>query len=741
MNEVRIERRLAAIVCADVVGYSRLIGADEAGTVSAWRAHREAILPIATRYRGRLVGTQGDGLLFEFASVVDAVAGALAVQACMAERGSVEPEDQRFRLRIGINLGDIIVEGGDILGDGVNVAARLEALADPGMICVSDVVREQVQGKLPVVFDDLGPRSVKNITRAVHAWRVRPAGSVPPPATTSTASTAMDAPAPPPRRSVLRAAIMALAVLLVLGIATFGTWLSGTWPWSGTSRPAGVAIMVLPFESPTGQDQEYFSDGITEDIITALSKMAALANQQNLRVIGRSTSFSWKGRKIDVRQLGRELGITHALVGSVRREGGRLRISAELIDAWTGRSDWAERYDRDTGAVFDIQDEVTGKVVSTLIAMLDVTSAGNNPMGRPSGKSGTPGAEDPDERQRREEAEARARAAEARRREEEARTQAERAPKTAPPRPAPAEPITPPPAPSAPAPAPKAARPSSPVPAPAPPPPDVAAAPSAPARAVMRPAPEVYDLLLQARLLAAKGERPALLEARALLLRAVAREPHYVPLQMALADTYRAAYERRWEATDGAMEGLEAALRSIDAALSLAADSPMGLAMRSLVLAHMGRHDEAKEAAQRAIAAKDADAAVLDRAAYTFVLVGESSVALDVLARARTLDPVPSPAALSVAARALFLLGRDADATKSADACLVRAPAERDCLEIAAAAAARLDKGDAARSALAKLTALDPGFGPETPRMRFAKSYRNSRDLDAIVEALRKAGA
>ena len=736
MNEVRVERRLAAIVCADVVGYSRLIGADEAGAVSAWRAHREAILPIATRYRGRLVGTQGDGLLFEFASVVDAVAGALAIQACMAARGSAEPEDQRFRLRVGINLGDIIVEGGDILGDGVNVAARLEALADPGMICVSDVVREQVQGKLPVVFDDLGPRSVKNITRAVHAWRVRPAGSVPPPATASAASTAMDAPAPPRRQSVLRPEIMTLAVLLVLGIATLGTWLGGTWPWSGTSRPAGVAIMVLPFESPAGQDQEYFSDGITEDIITALSKMAALANQQNLRVIGRSTSFSWKGRKIDVRQLGRELGITHALVGSVRREGGRLRISAELIDAWTGRSDWAERYDRDTGAVFDIQDEVTGKVVSTLIAMLDVTSAGNNPMGKPSGKGGTSGAEDPDERQRREEAEARSRAAEARRREDQARKQPERGPEA--PRPAP-DPTTSPPAPSAPAPAPKAARPSSPVPAPAPPPPAVAAAPSAPARAVMRPAPEVYDLLLQARLLAAKGERPALLEARAVLLRAVAREPNYVPLQMALADTYRAAYERRWEATDGAMEGLEAALRSIDTALSLAADSPMGLAMRSLVLAHMGRHDEAQATAQRAIAAKDADAAVLDRAAYTLVLVGDSSAALDVLARARTLDPVPSPAALSVTARALFLLGRDADAAKSADACLARAPAERDCLEIAAAAAARLDKRDAARAALAKLTALDPGFGPETPRMRFAKSYRNGRDLDAIVEALRKA--
>ncbi|MCW5745233.1 MAG: adenylate/guanylate cyclase domain-containing protein, partial [Alphaproteobacteria bacterium] len=180
MSTARVERRLAAIVCADVVGYSRLVGLDETATVAAWRAHREAILPVAAAHRGRLVGTQGDGLLFEFASVVDAVAGALAIQQTMAARAAAEPEERRFRLRVGINLGDIIVEGADILGDGVNVAARLEALAEPGSIVVSGVVRDQVMDKLQVAFDDLGPRSVKNIARAVHAWRVRPAGSAAP---------------------------------------------------------------------------------------------------------------------------------------------------------------------------------------------------------------------------------------------------------------------------------------------------------------------------------------------------------------------------------------------------------------------------------------------------------------------------------------------------------------------------------------------------------------------------------
>ncbi|TXL70016.1 adenylate/guanylate cyclase domain-containing protein [Vineibacter terrae] len=740
MNEARVERRLAAIVCADVVGYSRLVGADEAGTVAAWRAHREAILPLAAAHRGRLVGSQGDGLLFEFASIIDAVAGALAIQATMAARGAAEPEPRRFRLRIGINLGDIIVDGSDILGDGVNVAARLEALAEPGTICVSGVVREQVQGKLPVAFDDLGPRSVKNIARAVHAWRVRPADSAAPRAATAPPGSDMPARTPstaPPRQpATLRRVAAALAVLLLLaGAVGAGTWLAGTWPWSAAWRPAGVAIIVLPFESPAGQDQEYFSDGITEDIITALSKMAVLANQQNLRVFGRSTSFAWKGRKADIRQLARELGITHALVGSVRRDGGRLRISAELIDAWTGRSDWAERYDREAGAVFDIQDEVTGRVVSTLVAMLDVTSGRNNPLANPSGKGDEPKTADAEAEQRRQEAEARARAAEARRKAEEAaRRQDEQSPKR-PLRPAPG---------AAPAPAPAPSPPSSPPPssktsadaAPTPPP-----APAAPPTTtlVTRPPPDVYDLVLQARLLAGKDARAALLQARSLLLRATAAAPGYVPAQLALADTYLAAYERRWDPADGAPEGLETALRGLDGALALTPDAPLALALRSAVLAHLGRHDDARDDARRAVGAKDTDAAVLARAAGTLVLVGDSPGALAALARARQRDPVPGSAALSVEARALFLLGRDAEAAKAAEACRARAASDRDCLETSAAALARQGKLDAARAALATLKALDPTFTADSPRLRFARSYRNGADIDAVVAALRQA--
>ncbi len=715
----RIERRLAAIVCADVVGYSRLLGADEAAMVGAWREHRTAILGVAAAHRGRLVGTQGDGLLFEFASVVDAVAGALAIQETMATRAAGEPEDRRFRLRIGVNLGDVIAEGADILGDGVNVAARLEALAEPGTVCVSGVVREQVLGKLPVAFDDLGPRSVKNIQRAVHAWRARPAGPVP-------VATASDMPPAPRGTPVRRKVLAGVATLLLLcAAAALGTWLAGVWPWVPPQRPDGVAIMVLPFESPAGQDQEYLGDGITEDIITALSKMAARANRQNLHVIGRSTAFSHKGQKVDVRRLARELSLTHVLVGSVRRDGGRLRIYAELIDAWTGRSNWAERYDRNAGDVFDIQDDVTGKVVSTLMAMLDTGSpGGGNPLA---------GGQETSEEARLREAEqaARRRAQEARQREEqEARRRAQEAARRGQEAPRSASP----PAPPAPAPAPPAAaaRPAPPAPAPA------ARRAAAP---VHRPSHEVYEQVLQARKLANEDSRDAVLQARALLLRATEAEPRYVPALLALADTYLIAYARRWTEADGAVEGLEAALRAADAALALMPDAPQALATRGLALAHLGRHDEARAAAGRVVNARAAETAALERAALILVFDGEPAGALDLLARARKHDPLPSPAALGVEARALFLLARDGEAVRAAESCLARHAGARDCLEIAAAALARQDKGEAARAMLARLRTLDPAFNAETPRTRFAKSWRRPADLEALITALRKAGA
>jgi tetratricopeptide (TPR) repeat protein len=255
---------------------------------------------------------------------------------------------------------------------------------------------------------------------------------------------------------------------------------------------------------------------------------------------------------------------------------------------------------------------------------------------------------------------------------------------------------------------------------------------------VTRPAAAVYDLVLQARLLAGKDARAPLLEARALLLRAVESEPHYVPAQLALADTYLAVYVRRWDDADGTPETLDAAMRAIDEVLALTPQSPAARAMRAAVLAHLGRHDEAVAAVDQVVGARDADAATLDRAAQVLLLAGQSHKALALLERARTADPVPSPAAMATQARAEILLGRDAAAANTAEACLARAATEHDCLETAAAALARQGRLDSARSMLDKLRAIDPAYGTDTLRRRFARSYRQAGDIEAVVMALGK---
>jgi len=312
--EDRVERRLAAILCADVAGYSRLMGADEEGTLAALKGHRrELIDPLLATHQGRIVKTTGDGMLIAFPSVVDAVRCAVVVQEGMASRNANLPEDRRIRFRVGINVGDVIVEDGDIFGDGVNVAARLEALAEPGTICVSAVVREQVADKLPIGFADLGAHTVKNIARPVHVFRVE-------------ARAAPGAPAAP-----------ALAL------------------------PDRPSIAVLPFQNMSGDaEQEYFCDGMVEDIITGLSRI------RWLMVIARNSSFAYKGKAVDVKQVGRELGVRYVLEGSVRKAGGRVRITGQLIEAASGAHLWAERYDRDLTDIFALQDEITLAVIGAI---------------------------------------------------------------------------------------------------------------------------------------------------------------------------------------------------------------------------------------------------------------------------------------------------------------------------------------------------------------------------------------
>src|SRR6516165_6698757 len=318
MAEERVERRLTAILAADVAGYSRLMEADEEGTLSALKTlRREVTDPKIKQHRGRIVNTTGDGLLCEFASVVDAVRCAVEVQREIAARNADVQADRRIDFRIGINLGDIILDENDIFGDGVNVAARLEALAEPGGICVSRVVRDQVRDKLAISFEDMGEHRVKNIVRPVRAYRALLSGGA-------------------DRLSTLSETTASRAV---------------------TGRPS---IAVLPFKNVSGDpEQEYFVDGITEDIITALSKWSWFL------VIARNSAFAYKGKSVDLKDIGRDLGVRYVLEGS-RRVGQRVRVSSQLIDIATGAHLWAERYDRDLTDIFAVQDDITSRVVSAI---------------------------------------------------------------------------------------------------------------------------------------------------------------------------------------------------------------------------------------------------------------------------------------------------------------------------------------------------------------------------------------
>ena len=317
MDEVPVTRRLAAILAVDIVGFSRLMGVDEEGTLARLKRLRaELVDPAIGDCRGRIFKTTGDGLLAEFPSVVNAVQCAVRVQSAMAERAAGEPDDRRIVLRIGINLGDVIVEGEDLYGDGVNVAARLEGICDAGGIFVSGSAHEQVADKLKLTFEDLGEKSVKNIARPVRVYCVRPQGQ-------------------------------------------------GARPRGPSAKAAATAetpsIAVLPFQNMSGDaEQEYFSDGITEDIITDLSKLSGLL------VIARNSTFTYKGKPADVREVGKRFGVTHVLEGSVRRAGDRVRITAQLLQSGTGHHVWAERYDRNLADIFAVQDGITREIVAAL---------------------------------------------------------------------------------------------------------------------------------------------------------------------------------------------------------------------------------------------------------------------------------------------------------------------------------------------------------------------------------------
>ena len=322
MTDNRVERRLSAILAADVAGYSRLTGLDEEGTHVRLRERLRGLAdPKISEHRGKVVKHTGDGVLAEFGSVVDAVRCAIEVQRGMAEQNAAMPQVKRIEFRIGIHVGDIIVDDNDIFGDGVNIAARLEGIAEPGGVCISDDAQRQVRGKVDFAFEDMGPQNLKNIVEPMRAWRLR-----------MNASGSAAAPIEPPVEST-----QALAL------------------------PDKPSIAVLPFQNMSGDpEQEYFADGMVEEITTALSRFKWLF------VIARNSSFTFKGKAVDIKEVGRRLGVRYVLEGSVRKASGKVRITGQLIDAVTGTHIWVDRFERDLTDIFALQDEVTVAVVSAI---------------------------------------------------------------------------------------------------------------------------------------------------------------------------------------------------------------------------------------------------------------------------------------------------------------------------------------------------------------------------------------
>ena len=316
MAEDRVQRRLAAILAADVVGYSRLMELDEVGTLAALKSRRtEIVQPLVVQHQGRVFKVTGDGIMVEFASAVNAVQCAIGMQQAMTQAASEQPEDRRIVLRIGINLGDVMVERGDLYGDGVNIAARLETAADPGGIYISGTAYDQVRNKFETSFEELGEQNLKNIGAPVRVYRV--------------------------------AGLVRLPIVATI---------------APNAKPS---IAVLPFVSMSGNvEQQYFGDGITEDIITELARF------RNLQVLARNTSFRYRGQDVDVQRVGRELGVQYIVEGSVRRVGDRIRITAQLIDAATGHHVWADRFDRNEEELFEVQDQVVKTIAATLVGRM-----------------------------------------------------------------------------------------------------------------------------------------------------------------------------------------------------------------------------------------------------------------------------------------------------------------------------------------------------------------------------------
>jgi adenylate cyclase len=369
MNAQDVKRKLTAILSADVKGYSLLMGADEEGTLRTLTAYREVMAELVLGHRGRVVNAPGDALLAEFESVVDAVKSAVEIQRELAKRNADLPPDRRMEYRIGINLGDVMVDGEAIYGDGVNIAARMESLAEGGGICISGTVYDHIENKLPFGYEYLGEQTVKNIAKPVRVYRILMESGIPSEVTVKVKG----------RNRKYVATAVAVVVIIGAIVAWQFIWRPSHPKIEVASKekmafplPDKPSIAVLPFTNMSGDSKEdYFSDGITEEIITALSKVPYLF------VIARNSTFTYKGKPVKVKQVSEELGVRYVLEGSVRKEGGKVRITAQLIDALTGHHLWADRYDRDLRNIFALQDEITMKIITAMQVKLTVGELAN----------------------------------------------------------------------------------------------------------------------------------------------------------------------------------------------------------------------------------------------------------------------------------------------------------------------------------------------------------------------------
>ena len=366
MTPEKFKRKLTAILSADVKGYSRLMGEDEEWTLGTLNAYKEVMRSLVQQHRGRVVSTPGDNVLAEFASVVDAVQCGVEIQQVLRAKNAMLPENRRVEFRIGINLGDVIEEGDSIYGDGVNIAARLEGLAEAGGICISESAYQQIENKLPLRYDYLGEHEVKNITRPVRVYRAR----IEPEA----APSKLGVEKKPFKKRLSKAPLAIITVVVIAGLVALYQFALRPSPSEmevaskgkmAFPLPDKPSIAVLPFVNMSGdKEQEYFSDGLTEEIINALSRLPQVF------VIARNSSFTYKGKAVDVKQVGREMGVQYVLEGSVRREGNRARITAQLIDSTTGRHVFSERYDRELKEIFATQDEIAIKILTALRVVL-----------------------------------------------------------------------------------------------------------------------------------------------------------------------------------------------------------------------------------------------------------------------------------------------------------------------------------------------------------------------------------